>query len=1291
MQNKRKLLQAKNRHAKSQEAALRVAEAESDALPVVLDYNRFTRQSGPLQKKELCIWCMKPDNKKNTGDSFHQIQQLTAWARFKEHTIFLKEDQMRDRILAVIAATHDPFATEIYYHRSCWKKHIRLTYETTDSAITHAQNMRINEVKELFFQHVRKVVLDLNEPRTLQGLLLDYRNIADNFGFSTEGIKTSKIKQMLADQFPGQLGFHDRYHKNQSTLVYDVREVGSFIEAAIYSWGISNEQLLNTAARRLRDELIGTGMIWPPTIEEIETEEKPDPLMLKFLTWLKTPATKKFETCSDPQVSSLASLLKSYTNGKRSVFKTKLSCTIHGLTRSRELIDLTKKLGLGISYQDVKNLYATWALQDIRLGCCPREIASGYPATAVMDNDDFKDDTLTGADTSHRTNVMFVQREELQTSCHSDRPVLATHNDLRAVADDLNKVRPYKTIRKGVSPIRNEFDTSPSTTVSIRKEEMMHTCARIDHNFNSIDAAEQKVGSFGGFQSIVQNSPARSKAHYFLTLPKAPHKSVVHEVMLRLIAVINDKDLPFMQLVGDQPVYTLIVQLRNENRAVFEKILPILGPFHTQCSFITAINKRFSGSGLSDLIVSADIVAEKSIDQALRGKHYRRAIRALQLTYEALQRRIIQAGRRVGHLLSDSLQVLLEKLRNPSEYQLEELQEAARQIMESNEFSNFMTNAYKTIEEYNSPMANYWLTFMEMVEILMMNIHSLKIQDWSEFKASIRLMIPWMQVYDNNHYGKWLVEFWAEISSLPKEVAKYMEEGLFAHSMSGKPYTCLPLDLWIEMTMNKGSKLKAGWKNILKNETMLLSHSRTANYVNRARASLHKTANLKTSNSNIHKENTATRLKIDEIAVQDLDKCIVEFECDPFDPSNNTLRTLQSGQVAPPDLQEDLLTAKSDGENLTKRFLQDRIFTRNMEFDSVMHRNSRRNFNSSVSDKHSEPKLSKSAAMENEAMSAVVANCCGKDVSLTTVMENRVTQECLSIFNTNGAMVKVQKSKLLEMLHFVPLSQSRLKDSLALIDMGFMWRLSTPTSEDREKGDESVFTWKDYATKMFFLITSRHPTASTIILVNDPYDLDFTIKDCEHDRRAKYTGGSKNVYIRRHEKLPNSRDFNEFFKNKKNKIRLQEFLKNEFAAMVSGESVKMLYSVQSDCYDLTNKEKVLEFECHHLEADTIIFYIYAQLRKMKRQEAVVIDAEDTDVVVLSARVSHEIQGLLGIRRKKEVFDCQQLCSEEMSKIVVQLHVNTGADAVSGFFGHGKMSVAKSVMKHGDIVSLEGTV
>ena len=339
------------------------------------------------------------------------------------------------------------------------------------------------------------------------------------------------------------------------------------------------------------------------------------------------------------------------------------------------------------------------------------------------------------------------------------------------------------------------------------------------------------------------------------------------------------------------------------------------------------------------------------------------------------------------------------------------------------------------------------------------------------------------------------------------------------------------------------------------------------------------------------------------------------------------------------------------------------MFSRNTPFDGVMHKNYRKNFSNPPRCKaSSDTHQSKSIAMENKAMSEVIVLCSKNDVGLEEIMEYRVTDECLSIFNTNGTMVKVQKSKLTDSFCFTPLPSNFLLNSIAIIDMSFIWRLSTPTIEDREKNDETHFTWYDYSRKMFYLIRQRHPDASTIILVNDPYDLDITVKDSEHDRRStsQYEGGSKNVFIKPDGKCPNARELNDFFKNKSNKIRLQQFLKTEFLSFaLDDSSVSILYSVQSICTDLLNGKRKEEFECEHMEADTIIFYIYAQLRKMRRTETVtvtVIDAEDTDVVVLAARVSPEIDGTLGIKKKKGVFNCAMLCSEEMSKIIVQIHI-----------------------------------
>ena len=115
-------------------------------------------------------------------------------------------------------------------------------------------------------------------------------------------------------------------------------------------------------------------------------------------------------------------------------------------------------------------------------------------------------------------------------------------------------------------------------------------------------------------------------------------------------------------------------------------------------------------------------------------------------------------------------------------------------------------------------------------------------------------------------------------------------------------------------------------------------------------------------------------------------------------------------------------------------------------------------------------------------------------------MEHHITEERLSIFNTNGTMVKVQKSKLVEKLNLIPFPT--VDSYIALIDMGFIWRLATPSPKDREKDDETDFTWSDYANKVFSLVLARHPKASQIIFVNDPYDLEMSIRNSEHECRC---------------------------------------------------------------------------------------------------------------------------------------------------------------------------------------------
>ena len=115
---------------------------------------------------------------------------------------------------------------------------------------------------------------------------------------------------------------------------------------------------------------------------------------------------------------------------------------------------------------------------------------------------------------------------------------------------------------------------------------------------------------------------------------------------------------------------------------------------------------------------------------------------------------------------------------------------------------------------------------------------------------------------------------------------------------------------------------------------------------------------------------------------------MTEFDFKPFDFSNGTLRTLKSGMIALDRLVCDFETAESDGELLVTEFFEELIFS----------------------------KFPKTAAMENKPMAQVIALSLRSEekIDRVQVMEHRVTEECLPIYNINGTMIKVQKSTLVQ-------------------------------------------------------------------------------------------------------------------------------------------------------------------------------------------------------------------------------------------------------------------------------------
>ena len=253
------------------------------------------------------------------------------------------------------------------------------------------------------------------------------------------GIKSAYVKDILTREFQCKIDFHPRSQWNQSELVYDSTGGGSYIEAALSSIGDSSEQLVCNVAKRLRDDINSVKLApWPPRVEELEEEEELSPLMLQLLSAL---LGKKGVDLSLTALS-LTSLDTQYVSKRLTSTAINATITLHWITRSKELVDSFYKLGMGISCSNVLLLHDVWTMHDLnRSSVCPDEIAGKVPSISIIDDDDFRNDTLTGGGTAHRTNWMFLQRIEHQSiEVQSNiRDVPPQKEDLKTLAQVLTQ------------------------------------------------------------------------------------------------------------------------------------------------------------------------------------------------------------------------------------------------------------------------------------------------------------------------------------------------------------------------------------------------------------------------------------------------------------------------------------------------------------------------------------------------------------------------------------------------------------------------------------------------------------------------------------------------------------------------------------------------------------------------------------------------------------------------------------------------------------------------------------
>ena len=156
---------------------------------------------------------------------------------------------------------------------------------------------------------------------------------------------------------------------------------------------------------------------------------------------------------------------------------------------------------------------------------------------------------------------------------------------------------------------------------------------------------------------------------------------------------------------------------------------------------------------------------------------------------------------------------------------------------------------------------------------------------------------------------------------------------------------------------------------------------------------------------------------------------------------------------------------------------------------------------------------------------------------------------------------EMERNALKAVIDLVEVSRVHHRDAgtCAVIDIGMIWRMATPTTEDRQTQDGTPYKWSDYAHKVSSIILSCHRNAECIICVNDPYNAPYSTKDDERDLRVHGKAHIPHTYMKLSDAFPSAQAFKTLLSS--NKRRLQKLLCDYLTDLAQRVDAEIIYPV----------------------------------------------------------------------------------------------------------------------------------
>ena len=378
---------------------------------------------------------------------------------------------------------------------------------------------------------------------------------------------------------------------------------------------------IQKAAADIRDAIGNeeNKMSWPPRPSELN--DSAIEVLEELSVFLYTLLTGNNDSSEGECCQRVQRLIKSFAEDlvfgvTRGMIKPPkqilLSYAVKTLTNNVELVSTLNRYGHGIFHSQLEEINIALCMQKMATTkseiALPANIQPHVSTTLAWDNIDRLEETLSGEGTSHRVNGIAVQAIHFGPHPLTEQQPGIARSKQRSVEPlDVVALPIYKAgERQGPKPRAYVEVNDQEALENARRKNLLWVLVRIHAQVS------QKVNGWIGYSILARNEiEARQDNIGYLPTIDAPATSMstVHEILVRSQKIREALELKSIVLVFDQALYAKATEIAWKHPDKFSDIVIRMGVFHTVCTLLSIIGKRFQDAGLRDVCIESGVIA----------------------------------------------------------------------------------------------------------------------------------------------------------------------------------------------------------------------------------------------------------------------------------------------------------------------------------------------------------------------------------------------------------------------------------------------------------------------------------------------------------------------------------------------------------------------------------------------------------------------------------------------------------------------------------------------------------